>query len=572
MKTIFFAIAGAYLFTLLTVLLPATASAQIIKELNSKLNISASGNVGVVEDLKISFPAARQRNQFYRILPIWYEPWKTIHVVDVNVKSVVMDGKVSVPFQSWLSGRDLYLKVGDAKTPLKGDHNFRIEYEILKAVHFVNGNPQLFVNVTGEQCPFPIQKATVTVTFPKGTDMNRVKSSSFVGTNGTNKAGATQRAGGTVQIAAQNLKPAQGLTIVVDMPRGSVVPHSVLYDAVLYLQRFYQSLVLPVATMILLSAWWWIYGRDPGAKKNESTGWFPPDYITPAEAGTLIDESCDLKDLVSTLIDLAARGFINIRVLPYNGFLYLDNKDYEFTLLKSAKDRELKPHEQLFLIALFGGLSTTTYISAVKGNFVEYLPALKRRVYSGLVTDGLFARDPEIDRKNFLSAGAAIITVGISLMVISTYHAGGQATSIGTVLSGLVVLLAASAMPRRTSKGVTALAQLRRFQRMIVFGDKKELQKVAKETPEVFDKFLSYAIVLGLSDRWAAIFADTVREYPEWYQIDRSLTPEKFDARQFIIQLHDGFSIINRALTDLPQQTRTVNANTLMHSGHYHRH
>jgi len=556
-------------------LLPGASHAQVIHQLNSKLNIAASGNVDVVEDLKISFPAARQRKQFYRILPVWYQPKKSIHVVSLDVKKVTMDDKTVVPFQTWISGREQYLKIGDSSTPLQGDHKFRIEYTIEKAVQFENGNPQLYISVTGEHCPFTIEKATVTVAPPNGTDMSKVKASSLVGTRGIYKPGTAQNASGTVSVSAQNLKPSQGLTVIVDLPRGSVVPHSVLYDAVLYLQKYYQIFVLPVATILLLSAWWFLYGRDPGAGKNQTTGWFPPDYLTPSEAGTLIDESCDLKDLVSMVIDLAARGFIKIRILPYTGFLYLDNRDYEFTLLKSPKDRELKPHEQLFLVALFGGLSTTTYLSAVKGNFIEYIPAIKRRVYESLVTEGLFARDPETDRKNFLAAGAAVITVGISLMVISNYHIGGQATAIGTVLSGLVIVLAAGAMPRKTSKGVGARSQLKRFQHMVAFGDKKELEKVAKEDPQAFSRYLSYAIVLGLADRWASAFAYSQKDYPEWYEIHPQLLPDLFEANRFINELYDSLHVINRALTDPPYVATTANTYSLFSShlhGHHHHH
>jgi hypothetical protein len=544
----------------------SSARAQSIRDLNAQLKISASGDVTVVEDLRINFSPRSQRNQFYRILPIWYERSGDIHIVDVNVKSVVMDDNLQVPFQSWLSGRDLFLRVGDPVTPLQGEHRFRIEYEIFRGVHFINGTPQLLVNVVGEENPFPIENVSVTITPPNGTDMGRVLSSARVEGNGKNQPIKASAGGEKIEFQAQQLAPSQGLTVSIDLPKGSVIPHSVLFDVVAYIQRFYQVFVLPVATVILLSAWWWLYGRDPGEKKVDSPGFLPPDFITPAEAGTLVDESCDLTDLASSVIDLAARGFIKIRVIPYNGFLYLDTKDYEFTLIKSAQDRELKPHEQLFLTGLFGGLSSTTYLSAVKGNFAEYLPLLKRKVYANLVTEGLFARDPEIDRKNFVSAGTSIITVGVCFMVLSIYHAGGQATSIGMILSGLVILLAAGAMPRRTSKGVSVHNQLKRFQRMLLSGEQSDLQKFARENPNAFDKYLSYAIVLGLADRWADAYIGEVVHYPDWYQLHPALVCDGFDARAFVSQLHDSLSIINRALTEPPYNVRSPKAHTLLGS------
>lgn len=570
MQVLRFALAGLIVLCL-SVFHSDSASAQVIRELNSNLNVAATGNVDVVENLRITFPPTKQRTQFYRVVPIWYQSDKSTFLLDVHVKSVLMDDKVSVPFKSWFAGREFHIKVGDQTTILKGDHKFRIEYEIARGVQFVNGNPQLYLSVTGDQCPFPISSLNVNVNLPKGTDLSRVRSSTVFQPPGRLHAPPPKSGAQALKQSVSNVKPSQGVIVVVDMPKGTVIPHSVLFDWVLKLQKLYQIFVLPVATIILLSAWWWFYGRDPGADKSAmANSWLPPDAVTPAEAGTLIDESCDLRDIVSTLIDLAARGYIKIRILPYSGFLYLDDKDYEFTMVKSAKDPDLKPHEQLFLTALFGSMSGTTYLSAIKGNFAEYLPSIKRLVYENLVADKLFARDPEIDRRNFLSVGATIVTVGICLMAASTYHIGGQATAAGTVLSGVIVLLAARAMPRRTSKGVAINRQICKFESMIAYGDKKELKKVASADPDAFSKYLAYAVIFGHSERWAGAFAEMIGDFPEWFTVDQSFLPEDFNTVRFVRLLKDSMRVIDRALTDKPYVAHTSNVNTLF-GAHRHR-
>lgn len=565
-----FALASMFVICM-TAFASDSAYAQVIRELNTTLNVAATGNVDVVENLKISFPPVSQRTQFYRVVPIWYQSDKTHLLLDVHVKSVLMDDKVSVPFKSWFAGREFHIKVGDQTTILKGDHKFRIEYEIARGVHFVNGYPQLYLSVTGDQCPFPINNIIVNVNLPKGTNIARVKTSTLLQPTGERKNMPQMAGANALKVSVQNVKPSQSLIVVVDMPKGTVVPHSVLFDWMLKLQKFYQIFVLPAATIILLSVWWWFYGRDPGADKSAmANNWFPPDNVTPAEAGTLIDESCDLVDIVSTLIDLAARGYIKIRILPYSGFLYLDDKDYEFTMVKSASDPDLKPHEQLFLTALFG-MSGTTYLSAVKGNFAEYLPSIKRLVYENLVAEKLFARDPEIDRKNFLAVGATIVTIGIGLLAASTYHIGGQATAAGTVLSGVIVLLAARTMPRRTSKGVAVNRQICKFESMVAHGNKKEMKSAASSNPDAFSRYLAYAVIFGHSERWASVFAEMIGEFPEWFTVDQSFLPEDFNTVRFVRLLKDSLKVIDRALTDRPYTAHTSNVNTLSpHSHHHH--
>ena len=38
----------------------------------------------------------------------------------------------------------------------------------------------------------------------------------------------------------------------------------------------------------------------------------PPPGMTPAEAGTLLDDSIDPRDITSTMVDLAVRGYMKI--------------------------------------------------------------------------------------------------------------------------------------------------------------------------------------------------------------------------------------------------------------------
>ncbi len=532
-------------------------NAQIIRDFKTELDVQASGDVHAIENITMDFGDNGNRTQFFRVMPVWYDALsqdnRQVHRVDINVKTVTMDNTEAVPFQCWTTDREMYLTIGgdQLEEPFKKTHTFKIDYDVHNGVYFPGGQPTLYLNATGEQWPFPIEIASATVVLPRGTDLSKVKSQSLIGARGDYKVGTGSTSEGKVFFSATEIKPNEEMTLVVSMPSGSVVPPSVLQDLVWHLQTFYQILALPVITVVTLTIWWSFYGRDPKlAETAAPSSWRPPEDLTPAEVGTLIDESCDLIDVVSTLFDLAARGFIKIRVLPYTGFLYLANKDYELTLLKPLNDRDLKPHEQLFLAAVFG-LSSTTYISAVRGTFAEFLPLMKRRVYSSLVGEGMFARDPELDRRIFIAVGAAVVTVGVCLLVASAYHTSGQAAAVGSIISGLILMAAARAMPRRTSKGVESLAQIHRFKQTLAGAKQDEIEKIAKEEPGTFNKLLPYAIVLGIADQWARIFSESVKEYPDWYEIDPELKPGSFNAVQFVAELGEGLSIINRALMEV---------------------
>src|SRR5581483_9489600 len=98
---------------------------------------------------------------------------------------------------------------------------------------------------------------------------------------------------------------------------------------------------------------WLTRGRDPGNVNIAAVEWNPPKDLTPAEVGTLVDEMCDTQDIVSTLVDLAVRGYVRIEELPPKGFVF-SAKDYKFTSLKERSEwPKLKGHEVRFLEGFF---------------------------------------------------------------------------------------------------------------------------------------------------------------------------------------------------------------------------
>ena len=63
----------------------------------------------------------------------------------------------------------------------------------------------------------------------------------------------------------------------------------------------------------------------------------PADSLTPAEAGTLMDESADMRDITATVVDLAVRGHLRIEERDEKVLLGLMNKkEYVFHRLTPA--------------------------------------------------------------------------------------------------------------------------------------------------------------------------------------------------------------------------------------------
>ena len=57
----------------------------------------------------------------------------------------------------------------------------------------------------------------------------------------------------------------------------------------------------------------------------------PPEGMTPAEMGTVLDERVDMGDITATILDLAVRGYLQIEETETTKFLFLSDTDYTST-------------------------------------------------------------------------------------------------------------------------------------------------------------------------------------------------------------------------------------------------
>ena len=103
----------------------------------------------------------------------------------------------------------------------------------------------------------------------------------------------------------------------------------------------------------------------------------PPDDLSPAEVGSLLDERIDTPDIVSTAIDLAVRGYMTIREEETTRLLFLTDKDYRFEKRKPADDA-LKAHERAFYGGLFAS-GDSVLLSSLKNNFYSSISWIRSR-------------------------------------------------------------------------------------------------------------------------------------------------------------------------------------------------
>ena len=102
-----------------------------------------------------------------------------------------------------------------------------------------------------------------------------------------------------------------GLTVDIYIPKGILQEPSALTRFAWFVGRN-PIVFLPFVTFGVMFTIWWYKGRDPDAGRSVAPMYEPPPGFTPAEAGTIIDDSVHPRDITSTLVDLAVRGYLKI--------------------------------------------------------------------------------------------------------------------------------------------------------------------------------------------------------------------------------------------------------------------
>jgi len=248
----------------------------------------------------------------------------------------------------------------------------------------------------------------------------------------------------------------------------------------------------------------------------------PPDRLTPAEAGTLVDESPDTRDLTATVVDLAVRGYLRIvEEKAEHLFGLWSSTDYHFHRTKPALEWATLPAcERLLLEALFKDSSTDDVsLSSLENRFYKSLPPIQDAIFESLLRRKYYAQRPDRVKQGYLVGGIVLgmlLTFALSALAARSGMAPLTFVWAG-ILSGLIVVGFGRIMPARTRQGSRALEGVLGFEEFLTRVEADRFDRVIK-TPELFEKFLPYAMALGVEKNWARAFESIVTNSPAWYQ------------------------------------------------------
>ncbi len=501
-------------FTILALAAPAAAKSWRISNFQDTITVNKDGSAVVDETISLVFVG--EWHGIHRTIPIEYPgPNGTNYQLFIDLKSVTDENGSKLKYDSSTSGayRDLKIYIPDAVNTTR---TVKIVYRVRNGTRFFDQYDEFYWNVTGNDWPVPIDHAAATVHFPDAA-AGSLRAQAFTGVYGSTEHDATAKVdGATAEFETTNPLPMRGgLTIDVYIPKGILTQPSALTKLFWFIGGN-PIVFLPLVTLAVMFGLWWYAGRDPDPGMSVAPMYEPPPGISPAEAGTLLDDRIHPRDITSTIVDLAVRGFIKIEETDEKGLLF-HNKDYIFHLLKQRQDwTGLAPHEQVMLENIFVGDVPDVRLSSLKNRFYTAIPVVRTDIMSALKQKGIYTLDPE--SANAYSIGAA---VGI-LIPFAIFQYFGWADFLSSVpmligcvlISALIWWLFARVMTAKTLKGARTHIAVLGFQE---FMNRVDADRLKVMPPDTFEKFLPYAMALGVEHHWAQAFAGILKTPPTWY-------------------------------------------------------
>jgi uncharacterized membrane protein YgcG len=459
------------------------------------------------------------------------------------------------------------IRIGDPGRTITGPARIPIRYRVERAIiwernrAWAEAAPDqdravLRWVATGTEWGVPIRRATVTVHLPRDLGDSQVDYDAWTGAYGARNKDFTKRRvdARTIAFETGTLRPGESITIDVTMLADAVARAAWTRELAWWLVDNFAYGLFPVTLAACLASWFF-WGRDLPGRGAIVVGYEPPEGLGPAEVGTLIDERVDLRDISAVIIDLAVRGYLKIEEVRSNSS-ERSGRDYRFTRLKGPDD--LKPFEKQLYSQIFDG-EESVLMSDLETKFYPVIGRVKNDLYRGLSKQGYFDGKPDTVRTTFLVLGLIAVAAALGLAaVVQTWVAGRLFVfpiAVAGVLSAAAVAITSRVMPRKTRKGRVAWEQIAGLEEYIRRAEVDDI--TAQDRRGIFERLLPYAIIFGLSSRWAKAFADLYTQPPDWYQ---PVDPTGYTTALLMRDLDRSVSTMNTTFPSMPRSTGTSSA------------
>jgi uncharacterized membrane protein YgcG len=503
-----------------------------VQNFDSTIVANKDSSLDITERITADCGNLPNKHGIFRILP------ENINITDgSSVKTPVelisitdFDGHAINYAESRSSaGHTVTWKIGDANKTVSGINNYLIHYKVKNTIRFGNTTfDELYWNLTGNFWDIEIDKFHGKIVFPEEVMDNNSQLDYYSGSlDSKSKDLATFRwsAPNVLEFdSTKTLAVSQGISASVTFPKNIFTPYKPTFW-----EKYGDYFAFPIPFVVFLICFylWWKYGKDPHINKTVIAEYEAPGNLSPIELGMLKSNGTfNNKFVTAEIINLATKKLISIKE-THSKVLFFDTKDYTLTKnTDTGAENSLNAAQKAISDKIFQD-GNEVGLSSLKNNFYKAIKDIQNKSKKLL-------EDKKLITALGLHYSTAFMVICIILIFMTFFIASASGFfAFSSFISGLIVLIFGFIMPKRTPAGAELNWQIKGFKLFMETVDKDRAKFYEKEN--IFEKFLPYAIVFGITGLWIKKMKEIYGEdyfthyTPVWYA--GNLTA--FDANSF---------------------------------------
>lgn len=534
-------------------------------------DLQPDGSVHVSETITWRFPSGEQRHGIFRniVVRMGFQDqegkYRFYDLTDVEVSS---PSGAPADFQVSDNGAAKEIRIGNVDEWTEGTQVYELRYtlhNVLNPIAGTGGEPdtvEFHYNVFGSNELTQRERVNVVVNAPAAS----TQVACFEGEAGSDTQ-CQATAGSPTTFAAMGLAPGEAMTVIAGYPATAFDrPQPDVRDgnadstfgggaaSAANAAATAAGVAAPVLALGVMGALVWTRGRDeryadltpgltPSATDRESqpttrggpdtvaVQFHPPAGVPPGLVGTILDERANPIDVSSTVIDLAVRGYLRIEEVEGGGMF--QRTDWNLVRLDPPARDALLPYERRLLDGIFSTRGDVVALSDLKNTFASTLKRIQSDMYDEVVTRHWFRSSPQLQRGMWQGLGIVLAVIGGMILfygqgaitaLLGSAFTGGAVLGIGLLIAGAIVWFLGGKMAAKTAEGSAVLVQSLGFKEYLTTAEAGQI--AFEEASNIFSRYLPYAVVFGVADRWASTFADVAQAaeaagqpilMPSWY-------------------------------------------------------
>jgi len=498
-KRIIFALVALFIFSISPKAAHAQNYSYSLSSFDSNITINKDSSVNVEEMIVANF--AVPKHGIYRTIPIKYKDSSGQNLdIRFSLKSVTDGSNNALRYSTSKSGNDITIKIGDPNQTVTGTNTYKIKYSVNRVITRFSDHDELYWNVNGNGWDTIIDRISTTVSFTFDSPFENIQKTGFVGTFGSQNENINiAQTGKSIQYTTKNrLSEGEGMTIVFGFPKDYVKAPGIFQKTVWAMQDniFYFLPLLVAAIMLYLL---FKKGRDPKGRQTIAPEFEIPDDLSPSEVATILKERITNNDISAEIIALATKGYLKI----------LEPKKNKFYLEKTSESKKLNALQKSLLGAIFQDADKVE-ISKID-NLYQIISAQKSALYLKITKNGYFPQNPNLVRITYFGLAGGVAVLGFFIFTLDS----NPSVIVGFIFSAIIIAIVGNFMPRKTDKGAETARKIKGLKLYLKTAERYRLK--FEEDERIFEKFLPFAMVLGVVEYWAKAFKGIYNKAPDWY-------------------------------------------------------